>query len=279
MIRPCGWFEGFAMARRLEGKVALITGGTSGIGEATVELFAREGARVLFTGRNAEKGADIEASLGPEVRFHRADVSIEADIEASVRATLDVFGRLDVLFNNAGGPTRGTVDTVTQADVAYACNLLLGSVVLGIRHAAPVMKAQGGGAIINNASVSSNRTHMGEYLYSIMKAGVVHATRMAGMELGRHGISVNCISPGAIATPIFFGGSQVAAGMEEGKADAKLAKLTANLSKATPMRRSGLPIDIAYAALFLASDEGRYINCHDLVVDGGMTAGGRVNYE
>ncbi len=267
------------MSGRLEGKAALITGGTSGIGEATVEVFAREGANVLFTGRNADKGEELAGRLGPNVRFFKADVTREADIEASIKAAVDAFGRLDVLFNNAGGPTRGEVDTITQEDFANACNLLLGSVVFGIKHAAPVMKAQGGGAIINNASVSSNRTHMGEYLYSIMKAGVVHATRMAGMELGKHAISVNCISPGAVATPIFYGGSAVAAGLEAGKSEAKLEKLTRNLSKATPLRRSGLPVDIAHAALFLASDEGRYINCHDLVVDGGMTAGGRVNYE
>jgi len=267
------------MGERLNGKVALITGGTSGIGEATVELFVKEGARVVFTGRNADKGAAMAKALGASARFYQSDISDEAQIKASVDETVKAFGRLDVMFNNAGGPTHGTVDTVTHADFEHATNLLLGSAIFGIRHAAPVMKAQGAGAIINNASVSSNRTHMGEYLYSIMKAGVVHATRMAGMELGRHGISVNCISPGAIATPIFFGGSAKASEMEPGKADAKLEKLTANLSKATPLRRSGLPHDIAVAALFLASDEGRYINCHDLVVDGGMTAGGRVNYE
>ena len=267
------------MNGRLEGKVALITGGTSGIGEATVELFAKEGAKLVFTGRNAAKGEQMAKALGANVRFFQSDISDEKQIKDSIDETVWAFGRMDVLFNNAGGPTRGEVDTVTHDDFRHATDLLLGAVVFGIRHAAPVMKAQGTGAIINNASVSSNRTHMGEYLYSIMKAGVVHATRMAGMELGKHGVSVNCISPGAIATPIFFGGSEKAAGMEAGKADAKLAKLASNLSKATPLRRSGLPKDIAVAALFLASDEGRYINCHDLVVDGGMTAGGRVNYE
>lgn len=267
------------MSQRLSGKVALITGGTSGIGEATVALFVKEGARVLFTGRNTAKGEAFAAELGPAARFFVADASDQAQVKAAVDTAVETYGRLDVLFNNAGGPTRGLVDTVTPEDLAHATNLLLGSVIFGIRHAAPVMKSQGGGAIINNASVASNRTHMGDYLYAIMKAGVVQATRMAGMELGQHGISVNCISPGAIATPIFFGGSNKAAEMEAGKADAKLAKLTVNLAKATPLRRSGLPHDIATAALFLASDEGRYINCHDLVVDGGMTAGGRTNFE
>jgi NAD(P)-dependent dehydrogenase (short-subunit alcohol dehydrogenase family) len=151
--------------------------------------------------------------------------------------------------------------------------------VFGIRHAAPIMKAQGRGAIINNSSVAALRGHMGGYLYSIAKAGVKRATELAGMELGQYGVTVNCISPGAIATPIFFGGSKAAAGMEKAQADAKLEKLTRNLAKATPLHRSGLPHDIATAALFLASDEGAYINSHDLVVDGGMIAGGRTNFE
>ncbi len=267
------------MAGRLEGKVALITGGTSGIGEATVALFAAEGARVMVAARNAAKGTEMAAASGGSVRFIATNVSREADIGRAVDATVAAFGRLDCLFNNAGGGTRGTVDTVTPDDFTQAMALLLGSVVFGIRHATPVMKAQGGGSIINNASVAAQRTHMGGYLYSIAKAGVVQATRMAGMELGRFGIRVNAISPGAIATPIFFGGSAAAAEMEAGKSDAKLAKLTGNLARANPMRRSGLPHDIATGALFLASDDAAFVNCQDLVIDGGMTAGGRVNFE
>ena len=267
------------MAGRLEGKVALITGGTSGIGEATVELFVAEGARVMIAARNADKGGEMVKALGEAVRFTRTDVSRETEIKAAIEATTQAFGRLDCLFNNAGGATQGDADTVTGEDFTHAIDLLLASVVFGIRYAAPIMKAQGGGAIINNGSVAAQRTHMGGYLYSIAKAGVNHATRMAGMELGRHGVRVNSISPGAIATPIFFGGSSAASELGQAHADAKLEKLTRNLAKATPLQRSGLPHDIAAAALFLASDEGAFVNCHDLVVDGGMLAGGRSNYE
>lgn len=267
------------MTGRLEGKVALITGGTSGIGEATVALFVREGARVLFTGRNAEKGAEQAAALGENAAFFQADVRREAEIEASVKQALERFGRLDALFNNAGGPTRGDATTFTEADFRDAIDLLLGSVLYGIKHAAPIMKAQGRGAIINNASVASLRTHMGGYLYSIAKAGVTHATKMAGMELGPFGVTVNSIAPGGIATPIFFGGSSTSAGLAPEHREAKMAKLQRNLAKATPLHRSGLPIDIAYGALFLASDEGAFVNCHDLVIDAGMTAGGRSNFE
>ena len=267
------------MSARLQGKVALITGGTSGIGEATVVSFVAEGAQVVICGRNEEKGRRMVGALGASTRFVKADVSREAEIKAAIDVTVEAFGRLDCLFNNAGGPTRGDVDTVTSEDFTHAMNLPLGSVIFGIRHAAPVMKAQGRGAIINNSSVAAHRTRLGDYLYSIAKAGVSPATRLAGMELGRHGISVNAISPGAIATPIFFGGSAAASRLAPGHSDAKMAKLTSNLAKATPLQRSGLPRDIAAAAVFLASDEGAYVNCHDLVVDGGMTVGGRSNYD
>jgi NAD(P)-dependent dehydrogenase (short-subunit alcohol dehydrogenase family) len=267
------------MARRLEGKVALITGGTSGIGEATVELFAAEGAKVLIVGRNADKGGAIAGRLGDGVRFFKADVTRESEIAAAVAAASGAFGRLDILFNNAGGNTKGGVADFTQRDLEHALSLLLGSVLFGMKHAAPIMKAQGWGAIINNSSVAALRTHMGGYLYSIAKAGVTQATRLAGMELGRHGISVNAISPGGIATPIFFGGSERAATMDAAHRDATMAKLERNLAKATPLQKPGHPRDIAAAALFLASDEGHYVNCHDLVVDAGMTAGGRTNFE
>jgi NAD(P)-dependent dehydrogenase (short-subunit alcohol dehydrogenase family) len=267
------------MAGRLNGKVALITGGTSGIGEATVELFVAQGAKVVFTGRNVDKGQAMAAALGPNARFFAADVRFPDQVKASVDETVAAFGRLDILFNNAGGRTGGTVDTVTEEDFTDAMNLLVGSVVFGMRYAVPIMREQGWGAIINNASVAAQRSHMGGYLYSLAKAAVVQATKVAGVAVGQYGITVNAISPGAVATPIFLGGSDIAAGMEAGKVDAKMAKLEGNLSKATPRRVSGLPHDIATAALFLASDDARHINCHDLVVDGGMTAGGRTNFE
>lgn len=265
--------------KRLSGKVALITGGTSGIGEATVRLFVAEGAKVAISGRNAAKGASMVAELGDNVKFFAADVSNESEVKSVIDATFEHFGRLDCLFNNAGGPTRGEADTVSLQDYREGMDLLLGSVIFGIRHAAPIMKEQGRGSIINNSSVAALRGHMGGYLYSIAKAGVKRATELAGLELGRYGITVNCISPGAIATPIFFGGSQTTASLEAGTAEAKMEKLQRNLAKATPLQRSGLPSDIANAALFLASDEGSYVNCNDLVVDGGMIAGGRTNFE
>ncbi|MBK6492215.1 MAG: SDR family oxidoreductase [Sphingomonadales bacterium] len=200
-------------------------------------------------------------------------------VKAAIDATSDRFGRLDCLFNNAGGPTRGTLETVTWDDYRDAMDLLVAPVVFGIKHAAPMMKAQGSGAIINNASVAALRTNYGGHLYSGAKAAVRQITKVAGSELAPWGITVNSIAPGGIATPIFFGGSERAAGMEEGHVAASMAKLEKNLASATPMQRSGFPKDIAYGALYLASDEGRFVTCHDLVIDAGMTAAGKTSFE
>ena len=260
------------MSKRLENKVTVITGGTSGIGEATAEVFAAEGAKVIIAGRSEQNGKEIAARLGENVIYQRTDVMVEADIKALIDLAVDRFGRIDCLFNNAGGKDRGTLETVTPDDFAYSMNLLLGSVIFGMKHAAPVMKAQGAGCIINNSSIAAIRMNQGGYLYSAAKAAVTHITKVAGTQLGPFGIRVNCISPGAIATPIFWGGSQVANTLTSEQNARKMEKLKQSLAKATPLPRAGLDKDIAYAALFLASDEGSFMNCHDLVVDGGRTS-------
>lgn len=260
------------MAGRLNGKVAIITGATSGIGEATARRFAQEGARLVIAGRNSEKGESLARELGADVVFQRADVTQETDIAVLVDTAVSRFGRLDCLFNNAGASSRGTLETVTQEDFHDSMQLLVGSVVFGIKHAARVMKPQGSGSIINNSSIAAHRFGQGGYLYSAAKAAVSHLTRIAGVELGAHGIRVNAISPGAVATPIFWGGSARAQTLSDADNERKLAKLQSNLARATPLPRAGFPDDIANAAVFLASDEGSFVNCHDLVVDGGRTS-------
>jgi len=260
------------MPGRLDGKITVITGGTSGIGEATAEIFAAEGAKVIIAGRSEKKGEELAARLGGNVLYQRTDVTREADIKALIDLAVSRFGRLDCLFSNAGGPDRGTLDTVTPDDFNYSMNLLLGSAVLGIKHASAVMKPQGSGCIINNSSIAAIRTGQGGYLYSAAKAAITHLTKVAGVQLGPFGIRVNCISPGAIATPIFWGGSQVAQALPPEANEKKMEKLKKSLAKATPLPRAGLAKDIGYAALFLASDEGSFVNCHDLVVDGGRTS-------
>ncbi len=254
---------------RLTGKVAVITGATSGIGAATARLFAHEGASVVLSGRAADQGEALAGELGERAIFHRADVTSEADIAALLDAAVDTFGRVDCLFNNAGAPTAGGLDTITEAQFEYGMKLLVGSVLFGIKHGARVMRPRGGGSIINNSSIAAHRSGQGDVLYSAAKAAVSHITRLAGVQLGPEGIRVNAISPGAIATPIFWGGSARARALDPEDNARKQAKLERNLARATPTRRSGTSVDIAHAALFLASDEASFINAHDLVVDGG----------
>jgi NAD(P)-dependent dehydrogenase (short-subunit alcohol dehydrogenase family) len=256
------------MPDRLKDKVAVITGATSGIGAATARCFVAEGARVVIAGRSEERGRALALELGERAIFQRADVMHEAEIAAVIDAAVSRFGRLDCLFNNAGASTPGEIDTITEEQFDFGMKLLVGSVLFGIKHAARVMNARGG-SIINNSSIAAHRLGQGGMLYSTAKAAVSHATRIAGVKLGPLGIRVNSISPGAVATPIFWGGSEKAQTLSAADNARKLAKLEANLAKATPLPRSGIANDIAHAAVFLASDEGSFINAHDLVVDGG----------
>jgi NAD(P)-dependent dehydrogenase (short-subunit alcohol dehydrogenase family) len=258
------------MPGRLEGKVAVITGATSGIGAATARVFVSEGARVLIAGRSEERGEALATELGKAAIFKRADVMHEAEIAAVIDAAVSRFGKLDCLFNNAGAATPGEIETITEEQFDFGMKLLVGSVMFGIKHAARVMDA--GGSIINNSSVAAHRLGQGGTLYSAAKAAVSHITRIAGAKLGPKGIRVNSISPGAIATPIFWGGSAKAQTLSAEDNARKLAKLQGNLAKATPLPRPGSANDIACAALFLASDEGSFVNAHDLVVDGGRIA-------
>ena len=260
------------MTNRLENKVALITGGTSGIGAETARLFVDEGAKVIISGRSQEKGEILSSELGGNSKYILSDVTKEEDIENSIKETLEEFGKLDILFNNAGGPVGAGIEKVTQKDIDYGVHLLLASVILGTKFAIEPMRKNGGGCIINNSSIAGIRYRQGDPLYAALKAGVTHYTRMSGVELGPDNIRVNSISPGAIATPIFWGGSQRANTLSDEENEKKLEKLKGNLAKAVPLNRSGLALDIAEAALYLASDAGSFVSCQDIVVDGGRTA-------
>jgi NAD(P)-dependent dehydrogenase (short-subunit alcohol dehydrogenase family) len=203
--------------------------------------------------------------------FKQTDVTDEAQVKALIGTALDKFGRLDCLFNNAGGPAQtGGIEglEVDRFDAAMAT--LVRSVMLGMKHAAPAMKKQGAGSIINNGSIAGRLAGFSSSLvYGAAKAAVNHLTKCVAMELGESGIRVNSISPGAIATGIFG----KALGLTTDAAEKTAATMREIYKTAQPIQRAGIPDDIAQAAVFLASDESTFINGHDLVVDGGITGG------
>src|SRR5437870_3076189 len=247
---------------RLKRKVALITGGASGIGEATVRLFIEEGASVALADIQDDRGRQLAKEVG--ATYVHADVSREDDVKAAVEETARRFGRLDCLFNNAGyAGVGGRIEQIPVDGFDQTIGVLLRGVFLGMKHAAPVMKRQGAGSIISTASVAGLRSGLGPHVYSAAKAAVIHLTRTAAMELGEAGIRVNCICPGGIATPIFGKGL----GMTPAQADDVVPLLKGVLEQLQPIKRSGAPDDIAQAALFLASDEAGFVNGHALVVD------------
>ena len=259
-----------SVVSRLANKVALITGGASGIGEGTVRLFAREGASVLIADIQDDQGARLAAELGARVAYVHTDVSREADVQSAVAEAVRRFGRLDCIFNNAGfGGVGGRIEAIDIAGFDQTIGVLLRGVLLGMKHAAPVMKHQGGGSIISTASVAGLTAGFGPHVYSAAKAAVIQLTKTVAMELGEHNIRVNCICPGGIATPIFGKGL----GMSAEQAEAIVPLMKGVLENLQPIKRSGVPDDIANAVLWLASDDATFVNGHALVVDGGLTGG------
>ena len=256
---------------RLDGKVAVVTGATSGIGLRTAEVFVAEGAKVVVAGRRAAEGEALANKLGPACLFRRADVTVEDDVRNLINLAVDKFGRLDCLFNNAGGPAQtGGIEGLEVERFDAAMATLVRSVMLGMKHAAPHMRRQGAGSIINNGSIAGRLAGFSSsVVYGAAKAAVIHLTRCVAMELGEAGIRVNSISPGAIATGIFG----KALGLSTEAAEKTAAVMREATRTAQPIPRAGLPDDIAHAAVFLASDESTFINGHDLVVDGAITGG------
>ncbi len=257
---------------RLEGKVAVVTGGCSGIGLAAVERFVEEGARVLLADIQDASGAEIERRFSGKVRFRHCDVTAEGDIESAMSAAPETFGRLDVVFNNAGaGGAREPIEDMTGAAWDRTQALLLRSVALGIRYAVPHLRAQGGGAIVNTASIAGLQAGFSPIAYAVAKAGVIQLTKVAAAELARHKIRVNAICPGYIMTNIFTASIGVAGATAERVNEG----LRALAPRVQPVAETGSPKHIADACVFLASDEAAFITGTHLVVDGGLTIGPR----
>lgn len=255
------------MAGRLAGKVTVVTGGGNGIGRATTLRFLAEGAAVMVADINTQTGEETlalarQAGHGDRVRFVRTDVTQESHVAAAIDGARAAFGRLDAVFNNAG--VAGAIGPITHTaveDFDYTMAVLVRGVFLGMKHAARVLKAQGqGGAILSTASVAGLTGGDGPAAYSAAKAAVINLTRAIAVELAADRIRVNCICPGGINTPLLHRGSPEVMGEL--------------LDRAQPWPEHGRPEDIAGAALYLVSDDARFVTGSAVVVDGGMTAMG-----
>ena len=255
------------MAGRLDGKVVVITGGSNGIGRATALRFLDEGARVIAADVNETTGAETldlaaQAGHGGAVRFRRTDVTVEADVEAAIDVAVSEFGRLDCVFNNAGvGGAFGPITHLAAEDWDYTFAVLVRGVFFGMKHGARAMKVQGsGGSIISTASIAGLGGGDAPQAYSAAKAAVINLTRAVAVELAPDRIRVNAICPGGILTPLLHRGSPE-----------PYAQLLATMQ---PWPEAGQPEHVAAAALFLASEDARFVTGEALVVDGGLTAAG-----
>ncbi len=251
----------------LQSKVAIVTGGASGMGFATVSRFLKEGASVVIGELNADNGRNAIETLSAEgyedrVRFTTTDVAVENDVAAMSELALDAFGQLDIVFNNAGiGGAFGPITELDVDDWDTTFHVLVRSVFLGIKHAARIMIDQGrGGSIINTASIAGMGGGGGPQAYSAAKAAVVNLSKTTAIELAPHNIRVNAICPGVIFTPLMHSGN-------EEQAEEVIAEVQ-------PLAKRGEGSDIAGMALFLAGDDSQFVTGQEHIVDGGLLANG-----
>jgi NAD(P)-dependent dehydrogenase (short-subunit alcohol dehydrogenase family) len=252
---------------RLDGKVAVVTGGASGIGAGTVARFIEEGARVVVADLQREAGEAVAAEYGDAAVFHPTNVLNESDIAGAVDLAVSSFGSLDVMFNNAGivGAT-GSIAELSEESYDETVGILLKGVFFGMKHAARVMIPQGSGVIVSTASTAGVVGGLGPHLYTAAKHGVIGMTKSVANELGPHGIRVNAVAPGNTVTAM-------TATIHGGDPDDE-SEVTEHIISRSLLGVAGLPVDVANAVLYLASEEGRYVTGHCLVVDAGQTASG-----
>jgi NAD(P)-dependent dehydrogenase (short-subunit alcohol dehydrogenase family) len=251
--------------KEFNGKVALVTGGGSGIGRATALAFAREGAKVVIGNRNVERGEETVAMIrdaGGESSFRRTDVSVAAEIEALVDHAVKTYGRLDIAFNNAGieGEVQPTLVDQTEANFDEVMAVNVKGVWLSMKYEIPRMLEQGGGAIVNTSSVAGVIGFPGIGIYIASKHAVVGLTKTAALEFSAKGIRVNAVNPAVIDTEMV---DRLADGMNMKKGD---------LSSLHPIRRIGRVEEVAEAVLWLCSSKSSFVTGHSLIVDGGFTA-------
>lgn len=252
------------MTGRLQGRVAVITGGSSGIGAGTVRRFVAEGCRVVIADVQQDAGESLAQELGDAACFVPCDVTREDDVAGTLDRAVERFGQLDVMFNNAGvvGATGPIARSIT-ADVDLTIAVILRGAFLGMKHAARVMEPRRAGVILSTSSPAGIVGGLGAHAYSAAKAGVIGLTRSVAAELRPKGIRVNAIVPGAVVSPMT---ADIVKGDPNDLAGANQA-----LSESSPMGRAGLPEDIAAAAAYLASDDAAFVTGSELVVDGGLT--------
>lgn len=248
--------------RQFEGKVALVTGGSMGLGKATVEAFAHEGAKVVFTSRREELGREVEASIratGGEASFVRADVTSEDDVKALVERTLSIHGRLDYAYNNAWGTLRASSLTEMSTEFFDQDLAFLRAVFFCMKYEIPAIAESGGGAIVNCSSVASQSVQPGLGAYSAAKSGLEALTRTAAVESAAKNIRVNAIVAGAFETTM---AAEYAQQLPQEALGALFARL--------PMKRMGRPAEVAQAVLFLCSERASFMTGANLHLDGGF---------
>ena len=264
------------MVNELAGKVAIVTGGASGIGAGIVEKFLAEDARVVIADIERDRGEDFAASLGADAVFRLTDVSDPDQVGALVAAAVDRFGGLDVMVNNAGVSSRMHRSFLDDdlADFQRVMSVNLLGVMAGTRDAARQMATSGGGSIINMSSIGGIQAGGGVMTYRASKAAVIMFTKSAAIELAHYEVRVNAIAPGNIPTPLL---ATSAAGLVRKMGPAELARfehaIREQMRSDRPLKREGTPADIAEAALYLAGDRSRYVTGTVLPVDGGTVAG------
>lgn len=248
------------MSSLMAGKVAVITGGASGIGAATARMFAREGAKIVVSDIQDKPGEAVARECGDAI-YVRADVTNEGEVEALVKAAVAKYGRIDTMVNNAGAVGAvGSIMDIPAENWRRTMAVLLDSVFYGIKHASKVMVQQKDGCIISLSSIAGVMGALGPHVYTAAKHGVIGLTKSAAFELAPYGVRCNAVAPGTTATPLV-------AGVRGGSMEAA----TKGAAETSPLGRPIMPDDIAGAILYLASDLGRNVNAHTLVVDGGRT--------